>query len=69
MDEDIAIGCIGEGVEHEVECIVEAHHETCHCRVGDSDWLALQNLIDHKRNNGATGGHDVSVAGTAYDSL
>ena len=69
LDEEVAIMAVGEGIDDEVDGIVEGHHEAGHVGVGDGDGLALHHLLDPKRNDATTRGHNVAIASAADGGL
>lgn len=62
LHEQVAVVAVLEGVDHQVDGVVQGHHEAGHLRVGDGDWLAFHHLLHPQGDHGAAAGHDVAVA-------
>lgn len=69
LDEEVAVVAVGEGVDHEIDGVVERHHEARHLRIGDGDRLTLHHLLDPERDDRTTARHYVAVAGATDGGL
>ena len=65
LDEDVAVLAVLEGEEHEVDGLVQAHDESCHAGLGESDGLPGADLVDPEGDDAAARAHDVAVARAA----
>ena len=61
LHEQVAVVAVSERVHHQVDRIVEGHHEPRHVRVGYRDGLALHHLLDPQGDHRTAGGHHVPV--------
>jgi len=69
LDEQVALLAVLEGEDHEVDRVVQGHHEAGHVTVRDRDGAAGLDLLEEERDDGAARGHDVAVAGQAKDGV
>ena len=65
LDEQVAVFAVLEGEEHQVHSLFQGHDEPGHVGLGDGDGVAGFDLVDPQGDDGATGAHDVAVAGAA----
>ena len=65
LDEEVPVAAVLEGVHHEIDGVVERHHEPGHVRVGYGYRLALHHLLHPEGNHRAAAGHHVAVARAA----
>ena len=63
--EDIAVVSVLESEEDEIDGLLQRHDEAGHLGLSQCDRVAIANLIYPQRNDGATGTHDVAIAGAA----
>ena len=49
LHKDVAIAPVLEGVEHQLDRVVQRHHEPRHGRVGDGDGVAGTHLVHKER--------------------
>ena len=69
LDEQVAVLAVFPGEEDEIHGILEGHHEPRHAGVRDGEGLAGLDLVDEERDDAATAGHDVAIAGAADGGL
>ncbi|MNG99581.1 hypothetical protein D3C79_587550 [compost metagenome] len=65
LHEQIAAVAMLEGIQHQVDCVSERHHEAGHVRISDRQRNTLANLFDEQRDHRTTRCHHVTVACTA----
>ena len=58
-----------EGEEDELHGFFQAHDEPGHFGFGDGQGLAVFDLLDEQGDHGASGAHDVPIAGAADQGL
>lgn len=63
LHEEVARVRVLERELDQVDCLIEVHEEAGHIRVGDRKRLTLANAVDEQRDDGATGAHNIAVAG------
>ena len=54
-----------ECVEHQIDGIVQGHHEAGHVGIGDRNGLAVGHLLNPQRDDRASAGHDIAVTRAA----
>ena len=54
---------MSEGVDNQIDSVVQGHHKTSHLRVSDGDRLTLLHLLNPQRNYRATRCHNIAVTG------
>ena len=69
LHEEVAVMGMSEGIHHEIHRVVQRHHETRHAWICNGDGLARRHLFYPQRNDRATAGHHVAIAGAAYGRL
>lgn len=65
LDQDIAGVPMLEGKKHQIHRLLQGHDEPGHLAVGDGDGIPGTDLVDPQRNDGATGAHNIAIAGAA----
>ena len=65
FDEQIAVLAVLEGEEHQIHGLFQRHDEPGHIWLGDGDGVAGLDLVNPQGDDGATGAHDVAIAGAA----
>lgn len=65
LHEDVTVVAMLESEEDEIDGLLQRHDEAGHLGFGQRDGVAIANLINPQRDDGATGTHDVAIAGAA----
>ena len=63
--EDVTVVSMLESEEDEIDGLLQRHDEAGHLGFGQRDGVAIANLINPQRDDGAAGTHDVAIAGAA----
>ena len=51
LHEQVALLTMLEGIENEIDCVTERHHEASHVRIRNGERLALVDLVAEQRND------------------
>ena len=61
LHEKVALLAVLEGVDDEIDRVLEGHHEARHLGVGDGDVLAGGDLVEEEGDDAAAARHDVAI--------
>ena len=65
LNEDVSVLSVVECEEYKVNSFFDTHYKASHLWLGESDRVAIANLVNPKRNNRTARTHYITVAGAA----
>ena len=65
LNKNVSILAMFEGEEYEIYSFFETHDEACHFWLGESNRVAITDLVDPQRNNRTTRAHHITITSAA----